>query len=205
MDKVIQISVLNQPHLSSDFKVQHPTSFDDVHLQIKNWLSKANPTYNDVIIVDELDPWKEIRDICNSNTPSKLLAIPLPLQQHSIQSTETDILSPQNSFTTLRHFINQHETKSNYFLNNPSYKAKLQTEFDYLLHTFQADLPSHTLLEAIVNKVETLLKSHQLPSHEIMLHKWILDITSMSPQLNSTTTHHLKHLSRLVFDRILHS
>jgi len=106
--------------------------------------------------------------------------------------------------STLVHFLNQPDSKVEYFLHNPSYEDRLQQDMRQFLTTFPVSSPESTpTLGKIVRKLNSLLTKET--EHDVLYHQWVLDIMSMGSQLPPPILNQIKHLSHLVFDTILYS
>ena len=208
---------------SEDAKDFSCSSWDQLHTEVSQWM-KDEP----FLLVNERTPWASLPSsgpITSSLSPR--LAV-IRLRDKNIHADPEDILSdlrgprgdilsdpsspstPSTPFvagqlpSTLVHFLNQPDSKVEYFLHNPSYEDRLQQDMRQFLTTFPVSSPESTpTLGKIVRKLNSLLTKET--EHDVLYHQWVLDIMSMGSQLPPPILNQIKHLSHLVFDTILYS
>ena len=191
-------------------KTFHCNTWDEFNDQLSHWLNG-----NAYVLVDESSPWdpiphnlkhfpKNVTVMMLNNDSPKHQSITNPFSQ-SFSSLPSSS-SSSSPFWTLNHFLNQPETKTDYFLRNKTYQDKLDVDIHRFLHTFKTDNSSEILLfERLVNKMSQILTSPQGTEHDALFHRWVLDFMSMGTQLPKPLSTQVKTLSHIVFDTVLYS
>ena len=216
---------------SEDAKDFSCLSWDQLHTEVSQWmkddpfvlvnertpwasLPRSGP------ITSSLSPRLAVIRLRNKNThadPEDILSNLRGGRRDGVPSPRGDILSdpsspstPSTPFvagqlpSTLVHFLNQPDSKVEYFLHNPSYEDRLQQDMRQFLTTFPVSSPESTpTLGKIIRKLNSLLTRQT--EHDVLYHQWVLDIMSMGSQLPPPVLNQIKQLSHLVFDTILYS
>lgn len=170
--------------------------------QLSQWLNESP-----YVLVDESSPWDPIPQNLKS-LPKTVTAMMLnnDSSKHQFITKSSSPSIPSSPFWTLNHFLDQPESKTDYFLRNKTYQDKLDVDIHRFLHTFKTDNSSEILLfERLVNKMSQILTSPQGTEHDALFHRWVLDFMSMGTQLPKPLSTQVKTLSHIVFDTVLYS
>lgn len=182
------------------------SSWEQLHSEVSQWMHNEP-----FLLVNDSEPWVSLPTSGPvSNLPSHLTVIQLHDKISNVSSdnpTSSPFGTGHDLFSTLTHFLDQPESKVEYFLGNSSYKQLLQQDMHQFLTTFPSTTnetysPPTQKLEKIIQKLHFLLTRET--EHDVLYHQWVLDIMSMGSQLPPQVSTQIKQLSHIVFDTILY-
>lgn len=178
-------------------KTFHCNTWDDFKDELSQWVNGDS-----FVLVDESSPWDPIPQDLN-RLPKLVTVMVLKNDSPKHQPESKKSSSP---LWTLNHFLNQPESKTDYFLRNPTYQDKLDTDVHHFLHTFRTDHAGEIVIfERLVNKMSQILMAPQGTEHDALFHRWVLDFMSMGSQLPQPLSNQVKALSHIVFETVLYS
>ena len=182
--------------MSCSFNVK---SWEDWQSQIDSWLMANFPNF---ALVPQRNPWVEI-NADNYKLYPVLELIEIPDNANENHATQGHF---SDEYLYLKNFIHQPLPKITKTFRDKINVENLNKEVNHLLYSLDvSSKTAHlTLIRGLVSKIDKIY-GQVINMAEIrqVLNQWIVDLTSIAPELPQNLHQQVKHLFHQVFDSIM--